>query len=190
MSAAAPTQPVTVIEPGRHSGHTGSPRRVLTLAWTLAVTDWKLRFYGSVLGAVWTVARPFAFFGVVYFIFTDIVGLDQNVKNYGVYILLGLVFFSFFAEVTGSSVQALTMRENLLRKMYFPLIVVPLAVALTALLNLATTFVAVFIFVLANGITPTWTWLELLVGVAIVATFATGLGMLLSALYVRYRDVQ
>jgi len=190
MSAAAPTQPVTVIEPGRHSGHTGSPRRVLTLAWTLAVTDWKLRFYGSVLGAIWTVARPFAFFGVVYFIFTDIVGLDQNVKNYGVYILLGLVFFSFFAEVTGNSVQALTMRENLLRKMYFPLIVVPLAVALTALLNLATTFVAVFIFVLANGITPTWTWLELLVGVAIVATFATGLGMLLSALYVRYRDVQ
>jgi ABC-2 type transport system permease protein len=190
MSAAAPTQPVTVIEPGRHSGHTGSPRRVLTLAWTLAVTDWKLRFYGSVLGAVWTVARPFAFFGVVYFIFTDIVGLDQNVKNYGVYILLGLVFFSFFAEVTGNSVQALTMRENLLRKMYFPPIVVPLAVALTALLNLATTFVAVFIFVLANGITPTWTWLELLVGVAIVATFATGLGMLLSALYVRYRDVQ
>jgi ABC-2 type transport system permease protein len=189
MSAAAPTQPVTVIEPGRHSGHTGSPRRVLTLAWTLAVTDWKLRFYGSVLGAVWTVARPFAFFGVV-FIFTDIVGLDQNVKNYGVYILLGLVFFSFFAEVTGNSVQALTMRENLLRKMYFPPIVVPLAVALTALLNLATTFVAVFIFVLANGIAPTWTWLELLVGVVIIATFATGLGMLLSALYVRYRDVQ
>ena len=182
--------PVTVIEPHRHAGHSGSPRRVLTLAWTLALTDWKLRFYGSVLGAVWSVARPFAFFGVVYVVFTDIVGLDASVDNYGVYILLGLVIFSFFSEVTGNSVQALTFRESLLRKMYFPPIVVPLAVVLTAVLNLAMTLVAVFIFVLANGIYPTWSWLQLPVGLALVAVFATGVGMLLSALYVRYRDVQ
>ena len=182
--------PVTVIEPHGHTGHTGSPRRVLTLAWTLALTDWKLRFYGSVLGAVWSVARPFAFFAVVYVVFTDIVGLDASVDNYGVYILFGLVIFTFFSEVTGSSVQALTLRENLLRKMYFPPIVVPLTVVLTALLNLAMTLVAVFIFVLASGIYPTWAWLELPVALALVAIFATGAGMLLSALYVRYRDVQ
>ncbi len=191
MSAPAyAAGPTTVIEPEGHSGHGGSPRRVLTLAWTLALTDWKLRFYGSALGAVWTVARPFAFFAVVYFVFTDIVGLDASVNNYGVYILFGLVIFNFFSEVTGISVQALTTRENLLRKMYFPPIVVPLAVVMTAVLNLAMTLVAVFIFVLANGIYPTWSWLELPVALALVAVFATGLGMLLSALYVRYRDVQ
>ena len=184
------SRPVTVIEPDGHVGHTGSTRRVLTLAWTLALTDWKLRFYGSVLGAVWSVARPFAYFAVVYIVFTDIVGLDANVENYGVYILLGLVVFTFFSEVTGTSVQALTLRENLLRKMYFPPIVVPLTVVLTALLNLAMTLVAVLIFVLANGLYPTWSWLELPLGLALVTIFATGIGMLLSASYVRYRDVQ
>lgn len=181
---------LTIIEPGAHSGHGADGRRVLALAWTLALTDWKLRFYGSALGVVWTLVRPFAFFGVIYFVFTDIIGLDKSIHNYGVYILFGLVLFNFFGEITGNSVQALTQRENLLRKMYFPPMVIPLAVALTALLNLGMTLVAVMIFVLANGIVPTWSWLELPVLVALVAVFATGIGMLLSALYVRYRDIQ
>ena len=70
-----------------------------SLTWTLAVTDWKLRFYGSVLGYLWTLARPFAFFGVIYVVFTEIAELGNDVKNYGVYILFALVLFQFFAEV-------------------------------------------------------------------------------------------
>jgi ABC-2 type transport system permease protein len=80
------------------------------------VTDWRLRFYGSVLGVVWTLARPFAFFAVVYFVFTDIIGLDKSVKNYGVYILLGMVHFQFFTEIASNSVTSLVSRENLLRR--------------------------------------------------------------------------
>jgi ABC-2 type transport system permease protein len=191
MSAPGVTaETLTVIEPGRHTGHGGDAKRVLSLAWTLALTDWKLRFYGSVLGIFWTLARPFAFFGVIYVVFTEIVGLDKSVDHYGVYILIGLVTYNFFAEVTGNSVQALTIRENLLRKMYFPPAVVPLAVTLTALLNLGMTMIAVLIFVLANGIFPDWAWLEVVPILLLVTVFAAGVGMLLSATYVRYRDVQ
>ena len=189
-AAVDPRDHVTVIQSGQRGGQDIGMRRALALAWTIALTDWKLRFYGSALGAVWTVARPFAFFGVVYFVFTEIVGLDKSVENYGVYILFGLVLFNFFAEITGNSVQALTARENLLRKMYFPPIVIPAAVSITALLNLGLTFVAVAIFVLANGIYPDWSWLELPLLVLLITIFASGLGMLLSSLYVRYRDVQ
>ena len=57
------------------------------------------------LGYVWTLARPFLFFGVIYFVFTEIVGLDDDVKNYGVYILFALVLFQFFGEATGSCVN-------------------------------------------------------------------------------------
>jgi ABC-2 type transport system permease protein len=188
-AAPAPALPVTIIEPGRHAGHDDQLKRVVTLAWTLAITDFKLRFYGSVLGIVWTLARPFAFFGVVYLVFTEIIGLDKSVDHYGVYILFGLVLFNFFAEITNSSVQALTVRENLLRKMHFPPIVIPLAVVLTALLNLGMTLVAVVIFVLANGIWPDWGWLEIFPLVLFLAIFAGGIGMFLSATYVRYRDV-
>src|SRR3954469_25700689 len=170
---------VTILDAEDRRGPETSLRRALSLAWTLARMDWKLRFYGSVLGGLWTLVRPFAFFGVVYFVFTDIIGLDKSVDHYGLYILFGLVFFNFFAEITMSSVQSLTMRENLLRKMYFPPIVVPMAIAITALLNLSMTLVAVAIFVFANGIYPTWSWLELPVLVLLITMFASGFGMLL-----------
>lgn len=164
--------------------------RIWSLTWTLAITDWKLKFYGSALGVLWTLVRPFAFFGVIYFVFTEIAGLDKSVDNYGIYILFALVLFTFFAEVTGNSVQCLVSRESLLRKMQFNPVVIPLSIATTALLNLGMTFIAVLIFAFANGVFPTWTWLELPFLVLGLAMFAVGVGMLLSALYVRYRDMQ
>lgn len=164
-------------------------RRICTLTWTLGVTDWRLRFYGSVLGVLWTLIRPFAFFGVIYIVFTEIAKLDASVPNYGVYILFAIVLFTFFAEVTTVSVQSLVLRENLLRKMHFEPIVIPLSVMVTGLLNLATTLAAVMLFAVGNGIYPTLSWLQLPVLVLLIAVFANGLGMLLSTLYVRYRDV-
>jgi ABC-2 type transport system permease protein len=164
--------------------------RFWNLVFTLAVTDFKLKYYGSVLGYVWTLARPFLFFGVIYFVFTEIVGLDKNVPNYGVYILFALVLFQFFGEVTGNCLGSLVARESMLRKMRFPRLVIPLSVVLTALFNLGMTLVAVFIFAIASGVTPTWGWLELPVIIVLLTIFATGCGLVLSALFVRYRDVQ
>lgn len=166
-----------------------SLRRILTLTWTLAITEWRLKFYGSTLGVLWMLIRPFAFFGVIYIVFTQIAGLDENVENYGVYILFALVTFNFFAEVTSNSVSSLVMRENLLRKMQFEPIVIPLSVMITALLNYLTTLAAVFLFALGNGIYPDVSWLQLPLIIGVVAFYATGIGMLLSTLYVRYRDV-
>jgi ABC-2 type transport system permease protein len=165
-------------------------KRFWNLTWTLAVTDWKLKFYGSVLGYVWTLARPFLFFGVIYFVFTEIVGLDKNVPNYGVYILFAMVLFQFFGETTGNCVTALVARESMLRKMRFPRLVIPLAVVLTALFNLGMTLIAVFIFAIASGVYPMWSWLELPLIVAALTFFGLGVGLLLSSLFVRYRDVQ
>jgi len=164
--------------------------RFWNLVFTLAVTDFKLKYYGSVLGYVWTLARPFLFFGVIYFVFTEIVGLDKNVPNYGVYILFALVLFQFFGEVTGNCLGSLVARESMLRKMRFPRLVIPLSVVLTALFNLGMTLIAVFIFAIASGVTPTWGWLELPVIIVLLTIFATGCGLVLSALFVRYRDVQ
>jgi ABC-2 type transport system permease protein len=181
---------VTSIALKRRSAAGDGAHRIASLTWTLALTEWKLRFYGSVLGYVWTLARPFAFFGVIYFVFTEIADVGADVTNYGVYVLFGLVLFNYFAETTSLCVTCLVNRENLLRKMRFPRVVIPLSVALTALLNLGMTLVAVFIFTLATGIWPTWSWLELIPLVVLLTMLATGVGMLLSVLYIRYRDVQ
>jgi ABC-2 type transport system permease protein len=168
----------------------GDFRRFLALTWTLAITDWKLRFYGSILGYVWQLARPFAFFGVIYVVFTQIVDLGDQIKNYGVYILFALVLFTFFAEVTNGCVRSLVDRENLLRKVSFPRLAIPMSVTTTGLLNLGGTLVAVFIFATASGVYPDWSWFELPVLVFLLAVFASGVGMILSVLYVRYRDVE
>lgn len=182
---AAPAAPVSRV-PTRGD----EARRLASLTWTLALSDWKLRFYGSALGLAWTLVRPFALFGVVYFVFTEIAGLDKNVPHYGVYILFALVLYTFFIEMTSNSVQALVSRESLLRKMQFNPIVIPLSISITALLNLGMTLLAVLIFALATGVYPTVTWLELPLIVALLLLLGTGVGMLLSVLYVRYRDVQ
>jgi ABC-2 type transport system permease protein len=176
--------------PQRPSALGSDLRRFVSLTWTMAVTDWKLRFYGSVLGYAWTLARPFMFFGVIYFVFTDIVGLAKNVPNYDVYILFALVLFQFFGEATGNCVNSLVAREGILRKMRFPRLVIPLSVVLTALFNLSMTLVAVVTFAAISGVYPTWSWLELPLLIAILTMFATGVGLLLSVLFVRYRDVQ
>jgi ABC-2 type transport system permease protein len=168
----------------------GDFRRFVGLTWTLAVTDWKLRFYGSVLGYVWQLARPFAFFGVIYVVFTQIVDLGDQINNYGVYILFALVLFTFFAEVTNGCVRSLVTRENLLRKISFPRLAIPMSVTLTGLFNLGGTLVAVFIFAVASGVYPDFGWLELVPLVLLLALLSSGVGMLLSVLFVRYRDIE
>jgi ABC-2 type transport system permease protein len=165
-------------------------RRFWELTWTLAVTDWRLRFYGSALGYLWTLARPFAFFGVIYVVFTEVAKIGNDVKDYGICILFSMVLFQFFGEATNGSVTAVVRRENLLRKMRFPRLAIPLSTILTALMNLVATLAAVFVFAIASGVYPNWGWLELPVLVALLAVVATGTGLMLSVLFVRYRDVQ
>jgi ABC-2 type transport system permease protein len=165
-------------------------RRFWELTWTLAVTDWRLRFYGSALGYLWTLARPFAFFGVIYVVFTEVAKIGNDVKDYGICILFSMVLFQFFGEATNGSVTAVVRRENLLRKMRFPHLAIPLSTILTALMNLVATLAAVFVFAIASGVYPNWGWLELPVLIALLAVVATGTGLMLSVLFVRYRDVQ
>jgi ABC-2 type transport system permease protein len=168
----------------------GSVRRFIELTMTLARTEFKLRYFGSVLGYFWSLMRPILFFGVIYVFFTVILNVGKSIPNYGVYLLTGIVFWNFFGEATSGCVTCLVAREGLLRKVRFPRLAVPLSVSLTAVFNLAMNFIAVIVFALASGISPRWSWLWLIPIALGFIVLATGIGMLLSALYVRYRDIQ
>jgi len=96
-----------------------------------------------------------------------------------------MVLFQFFAEATNGSVTAVVRRENLLRKMRFPRLAIPLSTVLTALMNLAATLVAVCVFAIASGVYPRWSWLELPLLIVVLAAIATGTGLLLSVLSAR-----
>ncbi len=167
----------------------GEARRFVELTTTLARTEFKLRYYGSVLGYVWSLMRPLLFFGVLYVFFVKIAHIAKG-PYYGAYLLTGIVLWNFIAEATMASVTCLVSREAMLRKIRFPRMVVPLSVSLTATFNLGMNFIAVFVFAFASGVTPTILWLEMIPIVLLFVVLATGIAMLLSALYVRFRDVQ
>ena len=168
----------------------GGARRFVELTLTLARTEFKLRYFGSVLGYLWSLMRPLLFFGVLYFVFTQIFQVGKGVPHYGVYLLTSIVLWTYLGEATAGCVQCLLAREAMLRKIRFPRMVIPLSVSLTGLFNLGMNFIAVLVFALASGITPTIRWLELIPIVLGFVVLATGIGMLLAALYVRFRDIQ
>jgi ABC-2 type transport system permease protein len=168
----------------------GDARRMLHLTVTLAVMDWKLRFFGSVLGYLWQLMRPLMLFGVLYAVFTQFIRFGEGIRFYPAILLVGIVLYTFFSDATGRAVTAVADRENLVRKIEFPRLVVPLSVILTAAFNLAFNLVAVLVFVLATGVDPRPSWLALPLILVGVALFAAGPAMLLSALYVRFRDLK
>jgi ABC-2 type transport system permease protein len=167
----------------------GEARRFVELTLTMARTEFKLRYYGSVLGYVWSLIRPLLFFGVLYLFFVKIAHIAKG-PYYGAYLLTAIVLWSYLAEATANSVTCLVSREGMLRKIRFPRMVVPLSVSLTATFNLGMNFIAVLIFALGSGVTPTVLWLEMIPIVLLFIVFATGIAMFLSAMYVRFRDVQ
>ena len=165
-------------------------RRLAHLSLTLAVMEFKLRFFGSVLGYLWQLMRPLLLFGVLYIVFTKFVAIGSGVNYYPAILLTGIVLFTFFSDATSRSVTAVADRENLVRKIEFPRLVVPLAVLLIAYFNLVLNLLAVLVFVLATGVDPRPEWLAFPLLLVPLGLFAGGLAMLLSALFVRFRDVQ
>ncbi len=176
--------------PRTRARRTEDLRRALALTYTLAISEWKLRFYGSALGYLWQLMRPLMLFSVLYFVFTEFVRIGQQAEHFAVVLLLGIVVYTFFADATGAAISSLVDRENLVRRIHFPRMVIPLAVCLTAFFNLLINLVAVAIFAVAQGVEPRWDWLQFPVLILCLGVWCVGLAMLLSALYVRARDVQ
>ncbi|HWT92623.1 MAG TPA: ABC transporter permease [Solirubrobacteraceae bacterium] len=166
------------------------PRRVWQLARVLAATDWKVRFFGSALGYVWSLLRPLLLFGILYLVFSEIVGLGDEVVAYPIQLLSAMMLYFFFSEVTGGALTSLVDRQSLVRKIGFPRMVVPLSVGMIGVLNLALNALVLVVFVALQQVEPRWTWLLVPIPVALVALFALGAGLMLSALYVRFRDVR
>jgi ABC-2 type transport system permease protein len=176
------------------SALSGDFRRFWSLTFTLARTEFKLRFFGSVLGYLWTLVRPLLLFGVLWVFFTKVAHVN-NSKNagehfYGAQLLGSIVLFTFFAEATGGAVRSVVDRENLVRKIRFPRLVIPISVVLLALFNLGLNLIVVMVFAVSSGVRPMLSWLELPLIIGALVVLATGVAMLVSALFVHFRDIQ
>jgi ABC-2 type transport system permease protein len=166
----------------------GGWRRFGELLYLLSVTEFKRTYFGTVLGYLWSLLRPLLLFGVLLFVFTKVFRLGSSVPHYPVLLLFNVVFFGFFSESTQAAVTSVVSQESIVRKTQFPRVVIPLAVVLTGLFNLGMNLIVVLVFLLAFGVTPMWTWLLFPFLVVLLFVFATAVSLLLSSMYVRFRD--
>jgi ABC-2 type transport system permease protein len=166
----------------------GGWRRSLELLYLMASTEFKRTYFGTVLGYLWSLCRPLLLFAVMLVVFTHLLRFS-TVPHYPVLLLMNIVLFGFFSEATNTAVGAIVSHESIVRKTQFPRLVIPLAVVLTSLFNLALNLVVVVVFVLAFGISPHWTWLLMPIVVALLVGLATTISMILSSLYPRFRDL-
>jgi ABC-2 type transport system permease protein len=167
----------------------GAPRRFLNLLWLTAAAEFKTRYLSSWLGYAWSLLRPLLFFAVLYLVFTRVIRFGGQVENYAALLLFNIMLFQFFQDATSAAVRCVVQRENLVRKMQFPRIVVPLSVVLNASLTALMNMVAALVLIIAIGVEPRWTWLLLPVILAALLVFTTGVSLALAALYPRFRDV-
>jgi ABC-2 type transport system permease protein len=166
----------------------GGWRRSMELLYLIAVTEFKKTYFGTVLGYLWSLARPLMLFAVLVTVFTKILRLN-TVPHYPVLLLMNIVLFGFFQEATVIAVGSVVGQEAIVRKTQFPRLVIPLAVVMTALFNLMLNLVVVVIFLLAFGVSPVWTWLLFPVILLLLIVLTTAVSMIVSSLYPRYRDV-
>ena len=172
------------------SAYGGGWRRFTYLTWIIGLTEYRLTYFGSVLGYLWSLMRPLLLFGVLYTVFSQVVKFGDEIPNYPVLLLFNIVLFNFFQDSSQRAVTAVVDSEAIVRKMYFPRLVIPLSTVMTGVLNLLLSLIAVFVFLLVYGVDPMWTWLLLPVILVPLMMITSGVAMLVSSLYVRFRDVQ
>ncbi len=162
-------------------------RRNRILLRELVVTDFKLRYQGSALGYAWSLLKPLFLFAIMYVVFGVIIKVG-TVEHYAVYLLLGIVLWTFFAEATNQGMGAIVGRGDLLRKISFPKYIIVLSTTISALINLILNLAIVAILMIFNGIHLHLSILMLPIYMTEIYVLALGLAFYLSAVNVKYRD--
>jgi ABC-2 type transport system permease protein len=155
----------------------------------LVITDFKLRYQGSVLGYVWSLLKPLLLFAIMYTVFVHFLRFGEGIPHFAVALLLGIVMWTFFLEATNQGMQAIVSRGDLLRKINFPKYVLVLSGTISALINFLLNLTVVFVFMIFDGVNFGWSALLFPITILVLYSFALAVAFFLSAVNVRFRDI-
>lgn len=164
-------------------------KKNVVLLKELVRTDFKLRYQNSILGYAWSLLRPLFLFLILYVVFVKFLKLGGSIPHYPVYLLLGIVIWTFFAEITSQSTSSIVGRGDLIRKIKIPLWIIIVSVSISALINFGLNLIIVALFMILNKVTPSLSILFLPIFIMEMYIFSLGISLWLSALYVKYRDI-
>ena len=157
------------------------------LIYVLVVRDIKKKYRRSILGVLWSMLNPLLMMIITAMVFSTLFRFD--IENYILYLLIGQVMFTFFSESTNFAMGSILENASLIKKVYVPKYLFPLARVLSSCVNLLFTLPAVLLMMCYTGIYPTWRILSLILPIAILLVFCLGIGLLLSACVVYFRDM-
>lgn len=155
----------------------------------LALTDFKIKYQGSLIGYAWSLVKPLAMFGVLYLVFTVFVRIGSGIQHYALYLLLGIVLWTYFADATSTSMRAVADKGDMMRKVYFPRIAIIIAASISSAITLLLNLVVVFVFIVIARIVPTFNVLWFIPLLLELFVLCLGIAFILSALFVKYRDI-
>ena len=167
----------------------GRYRYSIILLRELVITEFKLRYQGSALGYLWSLLRPLFLFVILYFVFVSFLKIGSNIPHWPVALLLGIVLWNFFSEVTNNGVTSIVNRGDVIRKINFPKYVIVLAGSISALINLLLNLFVIGVFMAINGVELQWSALMTPLYFIEIFAFALGLSFILSAVFVKLRDI-
>ena len=153
----------------------------------LVTKDFKLRYRRSVLGVVWSVLNPLLMMIIMSFVFQYF--LRSNLEHYSLYLIVGNITFQLMNEATTGGLNSIIWASSLLKKVKVDRWVFPVQKVFSATVNFAFSLIAVAIVMLFDGVMPTVHLLWFIVGLVLVMLFSIGLGMLIGALAVFFRDM-
>lgn len=164
-------------------------RRNRILLRELVITDFKLRYQGSVLGYMWSLLKPLMLFAIMYVVFVRFLRFGAGLEHFAVSFLFGIVLWTFFTEATSQGMQAIVARGDLIRKINFPKYIIVISGTISALINLLLNLVVVFVFMLVDGVDFHWSALLFPLNLLELYVFALAISFFLAAAYVKFRDI-
>lgn len=154
----------------------------------LVSRDFKTRYKRSVLGVLWSMLNPLLTMCVQYLVFSNLFRFE--VENYAIYLLIGTVTFNFFSEASQAALSSITGSSSLITKVYIPTYVFPVAKVLSSCINLCFSTLALYLIIFIQGVPLNIYHLFIPVLYVALIMFTCGVGLILSALMVYFRDIQ
>jgi ABC-2 type transport system permease protein len=179
-----------LVVPGRGAGLLDVARHRFLLK-LIVRKELRVRYRGSVLGLFWSYVKPAVQFAVYFLALGVFLRLNQTLEDFAVYLFSGLVVLNFFGEAFGNAARSIVRNAPLVKKIYLPRELFPVATTWVAAIHLLPQVVVLFAGALVAGWRPSSVALAAaLLGFAVVAVLVTGLGLLLAALNVYFRDFE
>lgn len=153
----------------------------------LVVRDLKIKYRRSFLGYVWSLLNPLMMMAIMSLVFSYMFRFD--IPNYPLYLICGQTLWTFFNESTNMAMQAIIANGSMIRKVYIPKYIFPISRVLSSFVTMSFSLVAILIVMLVTRVPLTWNMLLLPIPLALLLLFCMGVGMVLSALAVYFRDI-